>query len=77
MLNEEELNYLEQQIPILAETAIQQAFWQTLASGDNVIIAENGQLIEISPDGTRKVLKEIKKPSKMNTRFFKMTKIPQ
>lgn len=74
MLNEEELNYLEQQIPILAETAIQQAFWQTLASGDNVIIAENGQLIEISPDGSRKVLKEIEKPSKMNTRFFKMTK---
>jgi hypothetical protein len=72
MLNEQELNYLEQQIPILAETATKQAFWQTLASGDKVMIAEDGKLIEVSPDGTRKVIKEIEKPTKVTQRFYKI-----
>jgi hypothetical protein len=66
MLNEKELDYLEQQIPILADAAFKIAFWQTLASGDKVLIAENGQLIEISPDGSRKVMKEIEKTQRFN-----------
>ena len=74
MLTEKELDFLEQQIPVLAETATKQAYWQTLASGDSVMIAENGQLIEISPDGSRKVLKEIGKPVKVTERFFKITR---
>ena len=74
MLTEKELDFLEQQIPVLAETATKQAYWQTLASGDSVMIAENGQLIEVSPDGSRKVLKEIGKPVKVTKRFFKITR---
>jgi hypothetical protein len=73
MLTEDELNYLEQQIPIVAESAVKQAYWDTLASGEKVMIAENGQLIEVSPDGTRTVYKEIDKPVKVNTRLFKIT----
>ena len=73
-MTEKELNYLEQQIPIVAETATKQAYWQTLAAGDNVMIAENGQLIEVFPDGTRKFFKEIGKPVKMTKRLFKITK---
>ncbi|MEI7586823.1 hypothetical protein [Runella sp.] len=72
MLNEQELDYLEQQIPILAETATKQAYWQTLASGDKVMIAEDGKLIEVSPDGSRKIIKEIGKPSKVTQRFLKI-----
>lgn len=72
MLNEQEINYLEQQIPILAETATKQAYWQTLASGDKVMIAENGKLIEVSPDGSRKIIKEIEKPIKVTQRFYKI-----
>jgi len=72
MLNEQELDYLEQQIPILAETATKQAYWQTLASGDKVMIAEDGKLIEVSPDGSRKIIKEIEKPSKVTQRFLKI-----
>lgn len=56
ILTDQELDFLEQQIPILAETALQQAYWQTLTSGNNVMIAENGFLIEVSPDGSRKVV---------------------
>lgn len=52
MLTEQALDFLEQQIPILAETAFQQAYWQTLSSSDKVMIAENGFLIEVSPDGS-------------------------
>lgn len=74
MLSEQELDYLEQQIPLLAETATKQAYWQTLASGDKVIIAENGQLIEVSPNGNRRVLKEIGKPVKVSNRFIKISR---
>ncbi len=74
MLTDQELDFLEQQIPILAETAFKQAYWQTLSSGDKVMIAENGFLIEISPDGSRKVVKEIGKPTKVTERFYKIVK---
>lgn len=74
MLNEQELNYLEQQIPILAETATKQAFWKTLASGDKVMIAEDGKLIEVSPDGSRKIVKEIEKPTRVTQRFYKIVR---
>ena len=74
MLTEQELDFLEQQIPILAETAFQQAYWQTLSSGNKVMIAENGFLIEVSPDGSWKVVKEIGKPIKVTERFFKIVK---
>ena len=73
-LNEQELDYLEQQIPILAETATKQAYWQTLALGDKVMIAEDGKLIEVSPDGSRKVIKEIEKPMKVTQRFYKIVR---
>jgi hypothetical protein len=74
MLTEQELDFLEQQIPILAETAFQQAYWQTLSSGDTVMIAENGFLIEVSPDGSREVVKEIGKPVRVTERFFTIIK---
>lgn len=74
MLTDQELDFLEQQIPILAETAMKQAYWQTLTSGNSVMIAENGFLIEVSPDGSRKVVKEISKPIKVTERFFTIMK---
>ena len=74
MLTDQELDFLEQQIPILAETAMKQAYWQTLTSGDKVLIAENGFLVEVSPDGSRKVVKEISKPIKVAERFFTIVK---
>ena len=74
MLTDQELDFLEQQIPILAETAMKQAYWQTLTSGDKVMIAENGFLVEVSPDGSRKVVKEIGKPMKVTKRIFTIVK---
>jgi hypothetical protein len=74
MLTEQELDFLEQQIPILAETATKQAYWQTLASGDKVMIAEDGFLIEVSPDGSREMIKKIGKPIKVTERSFTISK---
>ena len=74
MLTDQELDFLEQQIPILAETAMKQAYWQTLTSGDKVMIAENGFLVKVSPDSSRKVVKEIGKPVKVTKRMFTTVK---
>lgn len=74
MLTEKEIDFLEQQIPILAAAASHQAYWRTLSAGGKVMIAENGYLIEVSSDGTRKILKEIEKPFKVTQRNYKLTK---
>ncbi len=62
VLKEKEIEYLEEQIPLLAESATRQAYWQTLASGDSVLIAKDGKIVEMMPDGTEKFVKEIAKP---------------
>ena len=58
-MDEKELDYLEAHIPELAEAAVKQAYWQALASGSKVLKSEKGELIEISPDGSRRVLKKL------------------
>ena len=70
MLNEKEIDFLENQIPILAELATKQAYWHALSSGSSVLIAEDGQLIEVFPDGSRIVRKEIPKRIKTTQRTF-------
>lgn len=61
-LNDKTLDYLEEHLPELMATATKQAYWQTLASGQSVLIAEAGKLMEVFPDGTRKFIKDIAKP---------------
>jgi hypothetical protein len=56
-MNEATISYLEEHIPELADAATKQAYWQTLASGDSVVELENNQLVEVFPDGSRKVIK--------------------
>lgn len=58
-LNEEELDYLEEHIPELAEIAFKQAYWAALASGSTVLMSENGNLVEVFPDGKRRVIKPL------------------
>ncbi len=74
MLTEKEITFLEEQIPYLAETATKQAYWRSLAEGDKVMIAENGKLIEVSPDGSRKIIKEIEKPIAVVQKKYIITK---
>ncbi len=61
-LSEQAIDYIEAHLPGLMATATKQAYWQTLQSGNSALIAENGLLVEVFPDGTKKTIKEIGKP---------------
>jgi hypothetical protein len=58
-LSEKALDYLEAHIPELAEVAFKQAYWAALATGSSVLLSENGNLVEVFPDGTRKFIKKL------------------
>ncbi len=60
---EQTMRFLEEHIPELAESAVTQAYWQALASGSSVLESDNGLIYEVFPDGTRKVVKAISRPS--------------
>ena len=58
-MTEKAMDYLEAQIPEMAVMALKQAYWDALASGNSVLISEDGKLLEVFPDGTRKFVKKI------------------
>ncbi len=58
-LSEEAMCFLEEHIPELADVAFKQAYWAALASGSSVLISENGNLVEIFPDGKQKFIKRL------------------
>ncbi|MCX8027530.1 MAG: hypothetical protein N3A62_06725 [Thermodesulfovibrionales bacterium] len=47
----------------MAELALKQAYWQTLASGNSVLERHGGIIYEIFPDGTKKTIKEVEPPT--------------
>jgi hypothetical protein len=57
--NEKTMQFLEEHIPDLADAAFTQAYWQALASGSSVLKVEDGAIIEVFPDGSRKWVKQI------------------
>lgn len=61
-LSEKTIDYLEEHLPELMATATKQAYWQTLASGQSVLVAEMGKLMRFFPDGTKEFVKDINKP---------------
>jgi hypothetical protein len=63
---EKTMQYLEEHIPELAESAITQAYWQTLASGNSVLESENGVIFEVFPDGKRKIIKTTPPPTSIS-----------
>lgn len=62
-MDEKTMQFLEEHIPEIAKTALIQAYWKALASGHKVLLAENGHLVEVSPDGTKIRLKSIEPPT--------------
>ena len=57
IMNEKVILFLEEHIPELASAAVKQAYWQALASGSSVRQRENDNLVEVFPDGSRKIMK--------------------
>jgi hypothetical protein len=64
-LSEQAIDYIEQHLPELMATATKQAYWQTLASGHSVLIAENGKLLRVKPDGTKEFIEDLEPPIKV------------
>lgn len=58
-LTEKEIQNLEEQFPYLAESTLRKTYFEVLSSGNSVLVAENGELVEIFPDGSRKVIEQI------------------
>ncbi|TAE31669.1 MAG: hypothetical protein EAZ91_07410 [Cytophagales bacterium] len=73
-LSDKAVDYLEGQIPELAAIATRQAYWQTLASGNSVLVTENGQIVEVKPDGTRTAIKALEKPKSISQKHFRIPK---
>lgn len=65
-ISEASIEYLENHIPELADAAFRQAYWQALAAGSSVLVSENGRIVEVFPDGNRKLIKQIAKPIRVN-----------
>jgi hypothetical protein len=59
ILSEEAMSFLEEHIPELADVAFKQAYWAALASGNSVLVSENGNLVEVFPDGKHKFIKHL------------------
>ncbi len=62
-IDERAMQFLEEHIPEQATMALKQAHWRALASGNSVLVCENGELVEKHPDGTQKILKKIPPPT--------------
>lgn len=56
---------LEERIPRLAKNATALAFRRALTSGNKVLIAEAGELVEVLPDGTRRSVRKLEPSVKM------------
>lgn len=53
------MQFIEDHIPEIARAAVTQAYWMALASGCKVVEVEGDNLVEVSPDGGRKVVKSL------------------
>ena len=65
MDQEKVIDYLESQIPALAAAAGTLAYYQALSRGESVLVADQGVIYEVFPDGSRQFIKQIDPPTPM------------
>jgi hypothetical protein len=70
MKSEKELDFLEEHIPELANSAIKKAYLDTLSAGLSVTKVIENKIYEIFPDGTKKFIKDIKPSIKVDKKVF-------
>lgn len=56
------LDYLERQIPSLSSAAVEVAYFQALANGQEVLVSGEGGLYRAFADGTLTLVKPLEKP---------------
>ena len=57
-----EFERLEAQLPAAAGIAFSNAYHQALGAGLSVMVADNGAIYEVFPDGHRRLIKKIAPP---------------
>lgn len=58
-MSEEQMRQFEERIPELGRQAVARAVAKARETGHRVTVGLDGQVVEIYPDGTRKVLKDL------------------
>lgn len=58
-MDEKTIAFIEEHIPEMAQAAVAQAYWNALAAGCKVLCTEGNNLVEISPDGTKRIIKAL------------------
>ena len=66
MRTQKELDFLENYIPELANSAVRQAYLDTLARGESVLESIDNKLYEIFPNGKKVFIKEISQNIKID-----------
>jgi len=59
---ENDIELWESQFPAASGSVFASAREEVLASGQNVLQSENGFIYEVSPNGTRRIVKQIEPP---------------
>ncbi|AHC35762.1 MULTISPECIES: hypothetical protein [Pseudomonadaceae] len=58
-LSDDEIDRLEAMIPKLAAVATNAAYLRAVAAGHSLIMAKDGVLVQIHPDGSEKKLRDL------------------
>ena len=58
-MQEQEIDNLEQMIPLLASGATTKAYLDSLSAGNIVLEVQEGILYEVHPNGTKKKIKDV------------------
>jgi len=66
MRTQEEIDFLENYIPELANSAVKKAYLDTLLSGNSVLETIENKLYEVFPDGKKVFIKNISKNVKID-----------
>ncbi len=66
MRTQNEIDFLENYIPELANSAVKKAYLDTLSSGNSVLETIENKLYEIFPDGRRVFIKNVSKNVKID-----------
>ena len=62
-IDEQQLEQLERECPAASGVAFASAYQQAVQAGLSVVVSENGEIVEIFPDGRRKFIKSITTPT--------------
>lgn len=70
MKTAKELDFLENYIPELANSAVKKAYLDTLSAGRSVTEVIQNKIYEIFPDGSKRYIKDIEPDIKIDKKVF-------